>query len=245
MSKATIIAEIGINFMGNMDLARKLIANAAEIGCDVAKFQYYSCDDLFGDSSKPTFRPDIYRLVKPFELNEQKIEQLMKYCDLENIEFGCSVFDFQRFNVLERLNVKSHKVASRVSKFDRPLAEAMLNTNKTCYVSTGFDAQHFDKQKYTNMKHLYCVAKYPTYNEDLNIPVEFGKDKTYQGFSSHATEPHPCLVALARGATVIEAHFTLDKSMVMFPGGFDHLASLNVSEMKQVVDFARKMEKLN
>ena len=157
---AFIIAEIGINHMGNMNIARKLIHDAAECGADMAKFQWYSVDDLFGDPSKPTYREEIYKLVKPFELDEEKIQQLMRWCEEDEIEFGCSVFDTERFEKLEEFGIEKHKVASRVSKYDRPLAEKMLETEKMTFVSLGFDAEPFDVVKYPNCYHLYCVAKY-------------------------------------------------------------------------------------
>ena len=73
-------------------------------------------------TSKDTFNEEIWKTVKPFELNESKIEQLMKWCDLENIEFGCSIFDEERFLKLDKMCVKKHKLASRVSKYYRTLA---------------------------------------------------------------------------------------------------------------------------
>jgi N,N'-diacetyllegionaminate synthase len=238
-----IIAEIGINHMGNMNLAHKLISDAAECGADIAKFQYYSCDDLFGDPSKPTYRPDVYQLVKPFELDEQKVELLMKLCDKEKIEFGCSCFDEERFNILEKHGIKSHKIASRVSKFDRNLAHKILNTGKLCFSSLGMGAELFDTIKYPNCKHLYCIAKYPTEYEEINFPKSF-KDSIYYGFSSHAKNIYPSMVALSRGAKCIEVHFTESRSMCAMSGGFDHICSIEKNELKQLVDFSKQMEKL-
>jgi N-acetylneuraminate synthase len=245
MSKITIIADIGINFMGNMSVARKLIADVAECGADIAKFQWYDCDSLFGDPSKPTYRKDIYDLVKPFELDEKKITQLMKWCDLEGIEFGCSPFDEERFLKLDVLGVKCHKIASRVSKFDRILAEKILQTGKICYTSLGFDAEPFDTKIYPNCRHLYCVASYPTEYSEIHLPESFDKkDFLYYGFSSHAMNPIPSMMAISRGAKAVEVHFTLDKSMAAIPGGFDHICSLNKTELKQLVNFARQAEKI-
>jgi sialic acid synthase SpsE len=243
MAKIEIIAEIGINHHGNMNIARKLIADAAECGATMAKFQWYDCDALFGDPSKATYREDIYKLVKPFELNESKIEQFMKWCDLENIEFGCSIFDEGRFLKLDKMGVKKHKLASRVSKYDRELGERVLATGKPTYTSLGFEAEPFDTTKYPNCFHLYCVAKYPTEYSDLDLPKSF-EDSIFYGYSSHSMDVYPSLVALSRGAKCIEVHFTLDKSMGALPGGFDHLASLDKSELKQLCDFAKKVEKI-
>lgn len=239
---AKIIVDIGINHMGDMNIARHLISNAAEIGADICKFQWYSCDDLFGDPSKDTYNKDIYQKVKPFELNRDKIKQLIEWCDLENIEFMCSVFDEERFYELDSFGVKKHKIASRVSKYDRSLATKMIETGKSCYVSLGFDAEPFDIEKYDGVKHLWCLAKYPSWSEDFSNMPRWYDGNPFSGFSSHATSPYPAMIALSRGAEIIEVHFTLDKSMSAMLGGFDHLCSLDKSELRQLVDFAYNTE---
>lgn len=243
MKNIEIIVDIGINHHGNMDIARKLIGDAAECGASIAKFQWYSVDALFGDASKPTYREDIYELVKPFELDEKKVQQLMKWCEEEEIEFGCSVFDNERFEKLEQMGVKKHKVASRVSKYDRDLAVRMLKTGKPTFVSLGFDAEPFDIKEYPNCYPLYCVAKYPTAHSEFDLPKDFN-DSIYYGFSSHATDPYPAMVALSRGSKAVEVHFTLNKSMAALPGGFDHLCSLDKQELKQLCDFAKRIKKI-
>jgi len=238
-----IIAEIGINFMGNMSIARRLIGDAAECGATVAKFQWYSVYDLFGDPSKETYNKDIYDNVQAFELDEAKIEQLMKWAASDGIDFMCSIFDQERFEKLDAMGIGMHKIASRVSKYDRPLAEKILSTGKPTYVSLGFGAEPFDIDKYSNCRPLYCVANYPTWDEDFDLPKDFAQS-IYYGASLHATSPYPAMVALARKAECIEVHFTLDKSMAMLPGGYDHLCSLDKSELKQVCDFARNIRNI-
>ena len=238
-----IIAEIGINHMGDMNVARRLIADAAECGATMAKFQWYSVYDLFGNPDKDTFNPDIYKNVQPFELDEGKVYQLKEWCDLEGIDFGCSVFDQGRFKTLDSMGVRKHKIASRVSKFDRSLAEKVLESGKPTYVSLGFDSKAFDISKYTNCMHLYCVAKYPTEHHDFDLPKSFS-DSIYYGFSSHAMDPYPAMVALARGAKCIEVHFTLDKSMSVLPGGYDHICSLDKKELKQLCDFSNHISRI-
>lgn len=238
-----VIAEIGINHMGNMNIARKLIHDAAECGADMAKFQWYSVDDLFGDPSKPTYRKDIHSTIKTFELDIAKVLVLNRWCEMEGIEFGCSIFDQHRFERLEELGVKRHKIASRVSKHDRELAEMVLDTGKPTFVSLGFDADPFDTAKYPNCQHLYCVASYPTEYNEIHMPKHFD-DSIYEGFSSHSMTPYPSMMAVARGAKVVEVHFTLDKGMAAIPGGFDHICSLDKAELGQLVKFCREVEKI-
>lgn len=239
-----IIAEIGINFMGDMNIARRMIADVAECEATMAKFQWYGVYDLFGDPSKDTYNKDIYDNVQAFELDEEKIDQLMRWCDYEGIEFGCSVFDEERFLKLDAMGVKKHKIASRVSKYDRDLAYKMLDTGKTTYTSLGFDAEPLDTEKYPNCKHLYCVAKYPSeYSDFADMPKDFN-DSRYYGFSSHAMDVYPSMVALARGAKCVEVHFTMSKSMAAMQGGYDHICSLDKQELKQLCDFAKKVGRI-
>lgn len=238
-----IIADIGINFMGNMVIARKLISDAAECNVSVVKFQWYSVYDLFGDPSKDTYNEDIYKNVQAFELNEDKIMQIMKWCEIEGVDFICSTFDEERFLKLDAMGIKKHKIASRVSKFDRPLAEKILKTGKPTYVSLGMDAKPFDINKYPNCYHLYCESKYPTENHEFDLPKSFD-DSIYYGFSSHAMDPYPAMVSLARGAKCVEVHFTLDKSMAALPGGYDHICSLDKAELKQLCNFSKKIERI-
>jgi len=242
--KTEIIADIGINFMGDMNIARKMIADVAECGASICKFQWYSVFDLFGDPSKDTYNDEIYQNVQSFELSEEKIKQLIKWCEYEGVEFGCSVFDTKRFEIIDGLGVKHHKVASRVSKYDRPLAIKMLETGKPTYVSLGFGAEQFSKETYKNYFPLYCVAKYPSEYSDFNFPANF-KDSEFYGFSSHAMTPYPAMVAISRGAKCIEVHYTLDKSMAALRGGYDHICSLNKTELKQLCEFAKHAERLD
>jgi sialic acid synthase SpsE len=243
MKDIEIISEIGINHMGNMNIAHKLIADAAECGATMAKFQWYSVKDLFGDPSKPTYRKDIYKTVLPFELDEEKIEQLIGWCEKYGIDFGCSIFDEERFLKLDAMGVKKHKLASRVSKFDPDLAHKVLKTGKSTYMSLGFDADPTPFVAYDNCKFLYCVASYPADHAEFDIPKSF-EDSIYYGLSSHAMDVYPSMVALARGAKCIEVHFTLNKGMAALPGGFDHLCSLDKSELKQLCDFADKIKRI-
>ena len=236
-----IIAEIGINFMGNMNIARKMIADVADCGATMAKFQWYSVYDLFGDQSKDTYNKEIYNNVQAFELDESKIAQIMQWCDYEGIDFGCSVFDEKRFLKLDTMGVKKHKIASRVSKYNRVLAEKILKTGKPTYTSLGFEAEPFNTEKYPNCFHLYCEAKYPSEHTDFDLPKDF-HESIYYGFSSHAMDSYPAMVALSRKARCIEVHYTLDKSMAILPGGYDHICSLNKFELKQICEFANKIK---
>jgi len=241
-----IIAEIGINHNGNIHLAHELIRQAAMCGADVAKFQAYSVDSLFGPYGEDP-NPEIYAGVKPLELNKDQFVQIKKWCDYYDIEFMCSVFDEERLGWAEDLGVKRHKIASRVSKLNHSLAEKMVATGKECLMSMGMGGKGFEGRYNDQLRHLYCVSEYPTEFSSLDMPDRFigmlstfSSEFAYDGFSDHTLGIEASLVAVGRGAQIIEKHFTLDKSAE----GFDHICSIVPSELADLVKYSKLMSKV-
>jgi len=232
-----IISEIGINHNGSMAMAKELIRQSAIAGADVAKFQAYSVDALFGVGGEDP-NPVIHAGVKPFEFNKEQFAELKACCDEEGIEFMCSVFDEERLQWMEDLGVKRHKIASRTSKLTRGLAIKMAETGKECLMSLGFGSKPLETN-YPNVKYLYCVSKYPTMYSELELPKDFTTSQFY-GFSDHSMGIEASLVAIARGSQVIEKHFTLNKGLQ----GFDHICSMDPEELRDLVKYARRMEKV-
>lgn len=243
-----IIAEIGINHNGNINLAHEMIRQAAMCGADVVKFQLYSVDALFGPNGEDP-NPEIHAGVKHMELTKDDVVKLMGWCDEEGIEFMASVFDEERLQWLEDLGVKRHKVASRTAKLTPELADKMVATGKECFVSLGFGAKprwgvkhalEGQTKKPDNVKYLYCVAEYPTEFSSLALPCVFPLHPIYDGFSDHTLGLGASLAAVSRGATVIEKHFTLSKAA----NGFDHICSITPDELSDLVKYTRAMEKI-
>lgn len=241
-----IIVDVGINHDGNINLAHEMVRQAAICGAGVVKFQAYSVDALFHPEYGQDPNEEIWKGVKPLEFNKEQFAQIKKWCDEEGIEFCCSVFDKERLGWMEELGVKRHKIASRVSKLDRELAMKIIDTGKPCLMSLGFNSKPFTTD-YENLQYLYCVSEYPTEYGRIGMPDEFRRyvpeyDEyiCYEGFSDHSLGIEASLVAVARGATIIEKHFTLDKSAK----GFDHIVSCTPEELKDLVKYARLMEKV-
>lgn len=234
-----IIAEVGINHGGNVHLAHEMIRKAKECGADVAKFQCYSVDALFGKSGEDP-NEEIYNMVKPLELNKKQLQQIKNWCDEEDIEFACSVFDEERLRWIEEMGVGFHKIASRTAKLTPDLAVKIAEIGKPCYMSLGFGASKLD-QKYGNVEYLYCVSEYPTEYSSLSMPREFGLRCEYQGFSDHSMGIGASLIAVARGAMIIEKHFTLNKSN----SGPDHVCSIDPGELRNLVKYSREISKIN
>ena len=232
-----IIAEIGINHNGSLDVAHELIRQARIAGADIAKFQFYDPYKIFGpDGSYPNAEALAQALTVQFGFDEAR--QLKAWCDQEGIEFMASVFDLERFGWTESLGVRRHKIASRAAQ-DRELCERILATGLETFVSLGFWSGDRVPYDAPNARYLYCVPKYPCPYEDVALPRSFA-ESIYDGFSDHTIGIEAALVAVGRGARIIEKHFTLNKGL---PGP-DHVCSATPDELAELSRLARLMEKL-
>ncbi len=228
-----IIAEIGQNHNGDMAIARKMITAAKEGGADIAKFQLYNVDSIF----PPSF--EWYQEAKEAQLNRQQVVALADWCQQTGIEFMASVFDTERVEWCQEIGMKRYKIASR-SIYEKQLIKAVAQTGKDMIVSLGmYQGKRFPRITTTGkVDFLYCVAKYPALPEDFNfLTVNFDK---YSGFSDHSLGIEAALVAMGRGARIIEKHLTLDKKM----HGPDHSGSMEPQELRQIVSFSRKFERI-
>ncbi len=230
-----LIAEIGINHNGNINLAHELIKQAKFCGADIAKFQFYNPAKIFGpEGSYPDKKNYDLAMKVQFGFDEAKI--LKKWCDEEGIEFSASVFDEERFEWMESLKMKRYKIASRTVE-EKALCEKILKTGKEVFVALGFWEEEGIPYKYDNARYLYCVPKYPCEYKDINMPVFFS-DSPYQGFSDHTIGIEASLIAVSRRASIIEKHFTLGKGLE----GPDHICSTTPEEMKILNRYGRQIE---
>jgi len=233
-----IIAEIGINHNGDINLAYELIRQAKLSGADIAKFQFYDPDKIFGPQGSYPDKKN-YEFALKVQFNYEQAKILKKWCDQEGIEFMASVFDMERLEWVQSLGVKRYKIASR-SVENQELCQKILQTGKETFVSLGFWQKKEVPYKYENAKYLYCVPKYPCYYEDIELPQDFG-ESIYEGFSDHTIGIEVALVAIARGATIIEKHFTLNKGLA----GPDHICSVTPGELTHLCQYARQIEQFN
>lgn len=227
-----IIAEIGQNFNGDMRLAKELIKLAKVNGADVAKFQIYNAKALFPKENNPW-----YDYNCKTELSKENVKVLMDECNRVGIEFMASVFDEERVDWLENLGVKRYKTASR-SISDKFLINKIIATKKPTIISLGM----WERKELPNIEteskldFLYCVSKYPTELTDLNFSnIDFLNK--YSGFSDHTLGIVAPIVAMSRGAKIIEKHFTVDKSMY----GPDHSGSMTPNELKELVKYKEEI----
>ena len=232
-----IIAEIGINHNGSVHLAHELIRQAKFAGADIAKFQFYDPYKIFGpDGSHPNAEALAQALTVQFGFDQAR--QLQAWCRDEGIEFMASVFDIERFEWMQALGVQRHKIASRAVQ-NSDLCTRILGTGLETFVSLGFWEGAGQPYPHPNARYLYCVPEYPCPLDRIALPRAFA-ESVYAGFSDHTIGIEASLVAVGRGAGIVEKHFTLNKGLV----GPDHICSATPDELADLVRYARLMEKL-
>jgi len=226
--KHLIIVECGHNHNGDMFLMRKMIRTVKDCGADIAKFQLYDIRKILSPDHK------WYWDLERGQLSREQWLEVVDLCKQAGIEFLASVFDVERVAWCEEVGVKRYKIASR-SIYEKDLIDAVVKTGKPIIASLGM----YHEPEFPSFKadFLYCVAKYPTLPEDINFNnVDF---KKYAGFSDHTIGIEAPLIAIARGARIIEKHFTLDKTL----DGADHSGSMTPDELGQLVKYAKGFEK--
>ncbi len=254
-----IIAEAGVNHNGSIELAKKLIDIAANSGADAVKFQTFKADNLVSKSAqkadyqKKTTDADEsqYEMIKKLELDLNAHKTLISYSKEKGIIFLSTPFDHESIELLHKLGLEIFKIPSGEIT-NLPYLKHIGKLNKKIILSTGMsdigeveDALEVLEKagtKKENITILHANTMYPTPMEDVNlkamqtIACTFGVDV---GYSDHTLGIEVPIAAVAMGAKVIEKHFTLDKSMQ----GPDHKASLNPSELKEMVKAIRNIEK--
>ena len=228
----TIIAEIGHNHNGNSNIAFDLIERAKEAGSDVAKFQLYDTKKIVAPDHK------WYWDLERGQLTKGQWLQVVEKCKQVGIEFLASAFDVERVGWCEEVGMKRYKIASR-SIYDTELLEAVGKTGKDVIISLGkVKDNRIPRVNGVKNDYLYCIAQYPATLSSLKLSqVDFVR---HAGFSDHTIGIEAAIVAISRGARIIEKHFTLSKAMA----GCDHAGSCEPKELKALVDFARKYEEI-
>lgn len=246
-----IIAEIGINHNGDVEIAKKLIHAAKKAGCDAVKFQkrtievVYTAEELAAPRENPfgTTNGDLKRGLE-FSLEDYK--EVDKYCKQLDILWFASPWDEASVDFLEQFNVPCHKIAAP-SLTDAGLLARIKNTKKPVILSTGMsELSEVDKAVELlgkdNLIIMHCVSQYPAAPENINLRAMQTKMERYKipiGYSGHEIDTTISAVAVGLGACMIERHFTLDRDM----WGSDHKVSMIPSEMEALVTKIRRVEK--
>lgn len=258
--KTLIIAEAGVNHNGDMALAKKLIAAAAEAGADLVKFQTFIAANIISSSApkaeyqKGAIDPQESQLemVRKLELTRENHLELIAECKQQGIGFFSTAFDIDSINLLETMVGADIVKVPSGELTNLPYLRYLTRHGKHVLLSTGManlgeieaainvvEQAGTPREKITV---LHCTTEYPTPMEDVNLRAMVNIGKAFGvsvGYSDHTTGIEIPIAAVALGATMIEKHFTLDRSL---PGP-DHRASLEPGELKAMVQGIRNIEK--
>lgn len=254
MKKVFIIAEAGVNHNGSLDLAKKLVDKALEAGVDCIKFQTFKSENLVSMSAqmaeyqKENLGKDEsqYKMLKELEISFEEFKELKKYCEEKNIMFLSTPFDLESCDFLNDLDMKIFKIPSGEIT-NLPYLRKINSFGKKVILSTGManlneiqDALNVLKDCEVSL--LHCTTEYPCPYDNVNLNAIDTLRKEFKlevGYSDHTQGIEVPIAAVAKGATIIEKHFTLDRNME----GPDHKASLEPNELKQMVTSIRNIEK--
>lgn len=251
------IAEIGANFQGDLEIAKKMIIKAKESGVDAVKFQSWKKETLMVEDIWKNKDADLKEfgfekmedLLDYLSLKKEELKELKKFADDVGIYFSSTPVSFDDVDLLEELNVPFHKIAS-CDLDNLPLIEYVAKKNKPIIISTGMGslreiALAVDTVFSTGNRKLillHCVSLYPPDDSLINLNnIEYLK-KIFElpiGFSDHTDNIYIPLASIASGAVIVEKHFTLDKNLP----GWDHKISGIPEDFSILVNKGKSIKK--
>lgn len=244
-----VIAEVGSNHNGDMDLCRRLIDAAAAAGAHAVKFQSWSESSLIAKeeydrnpsySDKKKHFGSLRDMVKAYQFTPEMHREADAYCRTRGIAFCSSVFAPDEADLLESLKVPFYKIAS-MDAVNLPLLDYVARKGRPVVISTGMCTLAEIERAVETVRRagneqavlLHCVSIYPPDYEMIHLRNIKMLNKAFDvpvGFSDHTLGTAISLAAIAVGAAVIEKHFTLDKGME----GWDHAVSANPEDMRVI-----------
>ena len=257
--RVLIIAEAGVNHNGSIQLAKKLIDKAVFSGADAVKFQTFKAKNVLSknapkaDYQKQTtnLRESQFDMIKRLELDERAHQELIAYCKKANIMFLSTPFDLDSVDLLNELGLQIFKIPSGEIT-NLPYLRRIGSLCKEVILSTGMsDLKEIGEAikiltnagtLKENITVLHANTMYPTPMEDVNLRAMQTIQNKFDvavGYSDHTLGIEVDIAAVAMGATVIEKHFTIDKTM----DGPDHKSSIDPEELKAMVSSIRNIEK--
>lgn len=254
-----IIAEVGVNHNGSVEVAKKLVDSSKAAGADAVKFQSYKTHLLASHNTpKVGYQESAdakdeshFEMLQKLELSEKAQADLKEYCERAGIIFMSTPYDIQSAKFLnEGLDVKIFKTAS-ADIVDHVLQEYIAQSRKQSIISIGMAEMEeikqvisiYEKEGNRNISLLQCTSSYPCADGDLDlscIPVLAKWAGIPVGFSDHSQGSVASMIAYGLGARIIEKHVTLDRRM----DGPDHSASAEVEEFRELVTNIRRAERM-
>ena len=245
-----IIAEIGINHNGDIEIAKKLIDLAKVAGCDAVKFQKRTVDVVYSSEELAKPRESPYGntngdLKYGLEFELEEYQEIDRYCKEKNFHWFASCWDEGSVDFIEQFDVPCYKIASACLTDDE-LIRHTRSKGRPIIMSTGMSTveqvdhavEILDKD---DLAILHAISTYPSYYEEINLSVIPMLQERYcvpVGYSGHETGIPTSVAAVALGACIVERHITIDRTM----WGSDHAASLGPSGIIQMVRDIRLLE---
>ena len=255
--KPYIIAEIGANHNGNMELAKRIIDEAVSCGADCVKFQSWTKDSIFSRKTYEDnyFLGDDYRnrtdytleeIVDKYHIDVDQHRELKKYCDEVGIDFNSTPFSKQEVDLLvDELEVPFIKIAS-MDLNNIPFLKYIATKKKPVVISTGLcglteinnAVECLEREGCNEIALLHCVSIYPPIDEEVNLNNIDMLRQNYGypvGYSDHTIGVVAPIMSIAKQVKIIEKHFTIDKNME----GWDHKISADPSELRAICEAAK------
>lgn len=248
-----IVAEVGINHNGDVNIAKKLISLAKDVGCDAVKFQKRTIDLVYSkevlDSPRESPWGTTQRDQKEgLELGLEDYQEIDRYCKELGIEWFASAWDMESLKFLRQFNCRYNKIASAMIASEKFLKE-VAQEGKHTFISTGMSsvdmidkAVHIFKEVNCPFELMHCISTYPMNDTDANLNcIKTLKDRYHckVGYSGHEVGLAVSYAAAALGISSLERHITLSRAMY----GSDQSASVEPAGFRALVGAIRKIEK--
>lgn len=244
-----VIAEIGINHNGDLDIARRMIDMAKAAGCDAVKFQKRTVDLVYTKEFLDSLRESPWGAMQraqkeALEFGKAEYDAIDAYCREKGIEWFASAWDVKSQQFLRQYGLKYNKIASPMLTH-KELLEMVAEERKLTFISTGMSSyDQIDDAVMVFRRHncpfvlMHCVSEYPAHEDLLNLRCVSELRRRYQcpvGYSGHEVTMIPGVLAAMLGAVAIERHITLDRAMY----GSDQSASLEKRGLELLVGYLR------
>ena len=265
IDRVLIIAEAGVNHNGSIEIAKQMVDKAVDAGVDIIKFQTFKSEKLVSKAARQAEYQQRnigkqgegqLEMLKKLELSQQDHEELIAYCNKKGIRFFSTAFDMESIDYLHSLNMGLWKIPSgeitnypylrKIASYGEPIILStgmceLSDIKAAVNVINEFWPTANSQQPTADITILHCNTEYPTPDQDVNLKAMLEIAETFKvkfGYSDHTQGIEVPIAAVALGASVIEKHFTLDKTME----GPDHKASLEPEELKAMVQAIRHIE---
>ncbi len=243
-NRTYVIAEIGINHRGSVEVAKELIDSAVRAGVNAVKFQTYLTEKRAPEGNK-----EVFDILKGLELPFESFKELKEHANKYNVDFFSTPFDEESVDYLESIETDLYKVAS-FDIVNHKLLRKIAATGKPVILSVGMSNMEEIKSAYDilsqgtkNIAILHCISSYPTNETEARLSNIYKLQSEFDciiGQSDHTNDIYVPICAVSAGAQVIEKHFKVDENFECIDGP----VSITERQMKKLVEDTRRIENI-